>query len=270
MIIETERLILRPISMDDTPEIAQVVFSDPKVVRMLAHNTSDPKAALIEAKRWTETLGIDGDGGIWGEGGMGLFAVVPKDANGILAGVAGFFMERNSSGWWSGEYFYALGSAWHGKGLMGEVADTLGQRLKEMPDLGVIYAVYWDLINEASGRLLNKTGLVQRGRKLATEEYDAAICRTMFEYDLWTVGAADAGKDRNDALFCACRRAGTFVAEKVIGREAAIHALSGRYGSENLPSDAAKVFDKAQALQGIPYFEMRSDNAVGQLEIRHW
>jgi RimJ/RimL family protein N-acetyltransferase len=270
MIIETQRLVLRPVSADDTQEIAQVVFSDPNVVRMLAHNTSDPKAVQLAAKRWTKIMGIDGDGGIWDDGGLGLFAVVPKEANGRLAGVAGFFMERNSSNMWVGEYFYALGSAWHGKGLMGEVADSLGEKLRGLPDLGVIYAIYWDLINEASGRLLTRTGLVQRGRKLVTVEYDAAHCRTMFEYDLWTVGAAKPGRERNNALLCACRRAGTFVAENVIEREDAIRALSERYGSETLPSDAVDIFDKALALQGIPYFELRGDNGVGQVEMRRW
>ena len=78
MLIETERLILRPVSLSDTQDIAQVVFSDPNVVGMLAHNTKDPADAYTEARRWTSVMGIDGDGSIWKDGGLGLFAVIAK------------------------------------------------------------------------------------------------------------------------------------------------------------------------------------------------
>jgi RimJ/RimL family protein N-acetyltransferase len=183
MIIETNRLILRPLNNNDAQDIAQVIFSDPNVVGMLAHDIRTPESALAEAERWTSVMGIDGGGSIWSEGGMGLFAVVPKSEQ-ALAGVTVFYMERTEHQRWNGEYFHALGTQWHGRWLMSEAADAVGERLRCLEDLGVIYAGCWDMINEASGRILRRTGLKPEGRKSVVEEHDADRCRMIFEYDL--------------------------------------------------------------------------------------
>ncbi|MEK6216803.1 MAG: GNAT family N-acetyltransferase [Boseongicola sp.] len=263
MLIETDRLCLRPVAADDTSKIAQVVFADPNVVGMLAHNTKDPDTAYAEAERWTKIMGIDGDGGIWDEGGMGLFAVVPKGADDSLAGVAGFYMERNEHGRWNGEYFYALGTAWHSLGLMSEAADAFGKKLGSMDDLGVIYALYWDMINQASGRVIQRTGLSPKGRKPITEEYDAGKCRNMFEYDLWRLSEAEPGKDRDKVLVQVSRRSGGFVGEGVLEKEEALQALAIHYGSKTLTSSATSMFEMALSQPGMAYFEIRGDGERG-------
>lgn len=263
MQIETERLRLRPVTLADTGDIARIIFSDPAVVGMLAHNTKDPGDALAEAERWTSIMGADGDGGIWDEGGMGLFVVQPKNGDGALAGVAGFYMERNEKALWSGEYFYALGSAWHGQGLMSEAAAALAEKLQAMEDLGIIYAAYWDMINEASGRLLLKTGLKPRGRKPVTEEYSSERCQLMFEYDLWRLGQVVNEDTRAAILVQASRRAGAFVAEDVIQKEDALKQLSKRYGASELTADASSMFARACAHPGMAYLEIRGSGVTG-------
>ena len=263
MEIETARLTLRPVTTADTQAIADVVFSDPDVVGMLAHNTRRREDAVEEAARWTKVMGSDGDDTIWGDGGLGLFAVIPKGAEGKVAGVAGFYMERNAEQRWNGEHFYALGAAWHGRGLMTEVADVFGARLKSMPDLGVIYAGYWDMINEASGRLLLRTGLVPCGRKALTEEYVEERCLRMFDYDLWRLAECSAPEKCDAVAVQVARRAGAFVAENVIERENAIQSIGDAYAVGPLPTDFMQMFDAAVTSPGIAYLEIRGDGEVG-------
>ncbi|WP_109564021.1 GNAT family N-acetyltransferase [Jannaschia seohaensis] len=262
MHLETERLVLRPVTLADSAEIAETIFSDPNVVGMLAHNTKTADDALLEAERWTSIMGIDGSGGIWENGGMGLFAVLPKTAEDRLAGVAGFYMEKNERDLWTGEYFYALGSDWHGRGLMSEAADLFGKKLREMKDLGVIYAGYWDLINEASGRLLMRTGLRPKGRKPVTEEYSPERCLRMFDYDLWRLQEADSPRQKDDILLQAARRAGAFVAEDVLDKDIAIRFLEDSYGS-TLTKDALTMLEKAIAQPGMSYLEIRGPRESG-------
>ena len=254
MIIETDRLILRPVSKQDTQDIAQVVFSDPGVVGMLAHDIRTQDSAIAEAERWTSIMGIDG--GIWDDGGMGLFAIVLKSDQ-ALAGVTGFYMERNEHQRWNGEYFYALGTRWHGRGLMSEAADALGERLRSLDDLGVIYAGYWDMINEASGRLLRRTGLKPEGRKSVIEEYGVDRCRMIFEFDLWRLSKAASGDERGSLLVQVARRAGAFVAEDIITKDEALKSLKDRYGSPSLTRDAVTMLEASIKRPGMAYLEIR-------------
>ena len=224
MIIETDRLILRPVINEDAKDIAQVIFSDPEVVGMLAHDIRTTESAIAEAGRWTSIMGIDGNGNIWSDGGMGLFAIIPKSDQ-SLVGVTGFYMERDEDQRWNGEYFYALGTRWHGRGLMSEAADALGEKLRSLDDLGVIYAGYWDIINEASGRLLRRTGLKPEGRKSVIDEYGADRCRMIFEYDLWRLSNSAAGDMRDAILPKVARRARAFVVEDIITKDEALKLM---------------------------------------------
>lgn len=262
LIIETQRLILRPVTTNDAPEIAKVIFSDPDVVGMLAHNTRDPKDALGAAETWTKVMGVDGNGGIWDDGGLGLFAVAPRFAKDQFAGVAGFYMERNENDRWNGEYFYALGTKWHGQGLMTEAAGAFSEKLKSLPDLGVIYAAYWDMINEASGRLLIKTGLKPKGRVKVTEEYDHKRCQRMFEYDLWRLAETSPGTHQETVAIQVARRAGAFVAEAVVDRNEALAKIGQSLPSGRLSSPALDMFDRAISWPGMAYLEIRGEGEI--------
>lgn len=258
MIIETNRLLLRPVCKQDTQAIARVIFLDPNVVGMLAHDIRTSESAVTEAERWTSIMGIDGDGGIWSDGGMGLFAIIHKPSQ-TLGGVTGFYMERNERHRWNGEYFYALGTEWHGQGLMSEAADAVGEKLRSLEDLGVIYAGYWDMINEASGRILRRSGLKPMGRKPVTEEYDADRCRKMFDYDLWRLSNATLGEERDAVLCQSARRAGAFVAEDIITKNKALRMLIDSYGSQPLTSEAVTMLEEAIARPGMAYLEIRGE-----------
>ena len=193
---------------------------------------------------------------------MGLFALIPKDGGGALAGVCGFYMERNERQRWRGEYFYALGSQWHGNGLMSEATDAVKEELRLLPDLEAIYGVYWDMINEASGKILVRTGLRPAGRKPITEEYSPEKCRRMFDYDLWRMGEAQAGPTRGRVLLQAARRAGGFVAEDVMTKPEALGRLADAYGAR-LTGEAAEIFEKARTNPGMAYLEFRRDRDMG-------
>ena len=260
MEIETERLLLRPVDRADVDAIAHVIFGDPKVVGILAHNTKDPADARDVAERWVRLMGRGSD--MWSDGGMGLFALVPNDGDGALAGVSGFFMERDENERWTGEYFYALGSAWHGRGLMSDVADVLGARLRKLPSLGVIYAGYWDMINEGSGKILLRTGLKPAGRKPITAEYSPERCVRMFEYDVWRTANAHRGTERNLVLLQAARRAGGFVAEDVVAKDDAMGRLANAFGGD-LTTEALAMFDKARRMPGMAYLEIRGKGETG-------
>lgn len=200
-------------------------------------------------------MGIDG--GIWDEGGMGLFAVTPKVEKDKLAGVAGFYMERNAEDLWDGEYFYALGSKWHGKRFMSEVAGVFRQMLTDFPELGTIYACYWDMINEVSGRILQKTGFTAKGRRLLLDEYDEERCVRMFEYDLWRLQNAKSQEMRENVVVHTARRAGAFVAENVLESENALAQLVKFYGSPELPKSAVDIFNEAKSMPGMANLEFR-------------
>lgn len=260
MEIETKRLLLRPVDAADVDEIARVVFGDPDVVGMLAHNTKDPADAHDAAEKWVRVMGRKSE--MWSSGGMGLFALIPKDGSGALAGVCGFYMERNERQRWRGEYFYALGSPWHGNGLMSEATDAVKEELRLLPDLEAIYGVYWDMINEASGKILVRTGLRPAGRKPITEEYSPEKCRRMFDYDLWRMGEAQAGPTRGRVLLQAARRAGGFVAEDVMTKPEALGRLADAYGAR-LTGEAAEIFEKARTNPGMAYLELRRDRDIG-------
>lgn len=260
MEIETERLLLRPVDSNDVDEIARVVFGDPAVVGMLAHNTKDPADARTEAERWVGGMGRESK--MWLEGGIGLFAVIPKLGGGALAGVCGFYMKQNESHRWKGEYFYALGSSWHGKGLMSEATDAVREKLRLLPNLEVIYGVYWDMINEASGRILVRAGLRPTGRTLITKEYSPEKCRRMFDYDLWRLGNAQVGPTRKTTLVQAARRAGGFVAEDVVTEADALARLADAYGAR-LTGEATKMFDTARTTPGMAYLELKGGGESG-------
>jgi RimJ/RimL family protein N-acetyltransferase len=258
-IIETPQLVLRPVVAEDSSVIADVIFSDPNVAGMLAHDIRNSEDALKAAKKWTSTMGIDSNKGIWNDGGLGLFAVLPRETGGELAGVAGFYMDKNKNGLWNGEYFFALGTPWHGKGLMSEIADRFGEILKTMPDLGVIYAWYWDMINEASGRVLRRTGFSPKGRKLVSDEYDIQRCHTLFNYDLWRLSQVTKGAHRKKVAVEVARRAGAFVAEDAITRDEALTKMTMHAPSGQMSPEALAMFDHAIASPGMAHLEIQGE-----------
>ncbi|WP_204114698.1 GNAT family N-acetyltransferase [Shimia biformata] len=265
MILTTKTLRLRPLRRADTDDIAKVIFSDPEVVATLAHDTRRPGDALKEAAKWTDLMAEDGDRDIWQQGGLGLFAISPLHAPDRIMGAAGFYLDRAPEGVWAGEFFYALGSAFHGQGVMTEAADALTHAFWSLPDAGGVYAVYWDHVNEASGKILRRCGMTETGRRSLRDEYRPDRCRAMFEYDLWRLGQAD-DMSKPEAVGIAARRAGAAVAEGILEQEETLAELSKAYGAP-LPLVATALFRMALDEPGMAYLERRNP-AYPDLELK--
>ena len=261
MQIETDRFLLRPLMTSDTGTLARIVFSDPLVAGNLAHDVRSDTDAAIEAARWTRVMGQDGHGDIWDDGGVGLFAIAAKSDPKTVIGTAGFYMERDVARNWSGEYFYALGRDWHFKGVMSELAPQFRSLLETLPDLALIYGVYWDSTNAASGRILKKSGLTPAGRVPVAHEYPPEKCRRIFAYDVWRVGNARGGVDLPTILHQSCRRAGAFVAEDMLSEAEAVSSLETALASA-LPDKTRAIYQFALDNPGMAYVEYRRPDAV--------
>lgn len=260
MRIETDRFLLRPLLTSDTGTLARIVFSDPLVTGNLAHDVRNEADALKEAARWTREMGHDGDGSIWDDGGVGLFAITAKGEPETVIGTAGFYMERDGARNWSGEYFYALGRNWHFKGVMSELAPQFRILMETLPDIALIYGVYWDSTNKASGRILEKSGLAPAGRVPVAHEYSVEKCRRIFVYDVWRVGNAQGSANLPTILLQSCRRAGAFVAEGMLAEAEAMPALEAALASP-LSEDARTIYQFALDNPGMAYVEYRRPGA---------
>jgi hypothetical protein len=108
-------------------------------------------------------------------------------------GVTGVYLEKENDKW-SGELFYALGSAFHGKGIMSEACDSVVSYFKSLPAADSLYAVYWQLLNPASGRVLNKLGFERDGTHLLLQEYDEDTAIGIRNFELWRLTNSPASK----------------------------------------------------------------------------
>ena len=256
MELRSERFRLRPLALADTETIARIIFADPVVTGFLAHDVRTDGDALREAARWTQIMGIDGDGGIWDDGGIGLFAISPQETPTETIGVAGYYMARDDDGAWSGEYFYALGRDWHFKGIMSELSPVFRHTLHKLPDVNLIYGVYWDGVNAASGRILEKSGLAPAGRVAVLDEYPTEKCRAIFDYDMWRTVQAQNTPDFEIILSQSCRRAGAFVVEGIVSNPEARSALTDSAGGR-LPDAAQALLDFGITNPGMAHVEYR-------------
>jgi len=185
--LKTDRLYLRPIVKDDARDLEQIIFEDPQVVKGLAHDGSDPEVRRAFSESWS-TFGPDGNFEFWQECKIGLYVIT--DPSGHLApknqfmGISGVFLEREHSKW-NGEFFYALGSAFHGKGIMSEACHSVINCFKSVADAGSLYAVYWKLLNPASGKILSKLGFRTDGTQSLLNEYEVGKIIGIRNFELW-------------------------------------------------------------------------------------
>jgi len=196
MELTTDRLLLKPIRHADAGAIERVIFEDPEVVKGLAHDGSDPAVRRSHARNWSG-FGPDGDIARWQACETGLYAITDRSGEiapaGRFLGVTGFYLEPQD-GRWGGELFYALGSAFHGRGVMSEACAAVMARFRALPAPGPLYAVYWRLLNPASARILQRLGFEADGSQSVVDEYGAETAAGIRRFELWRLEQAPASR----------------------------------------------------------------------------
>lgn len=192
--LETERLLLRPVRHSDAVDIETFIFSEPSIVKALAHDGSRASKRRYHAQQWSG-FGPDGDHDFWDACDMGLYVI--HDRSGSIAGkhdflgVCGVFLEREDNRW-CGELFYALAIPYQGRGIMSEAAAAVLRRFDQLPEAGYLYAVYWQLLNPASGRVLEKLGFEHAGSRNLLDEYSGDIYQGIRDFELWRLSKIPA------------------------------------------------------------------------------
>ena len=258
MIIKTPRLTLKPLEPADTAQLAEMIFNDHEVVATMYQDIRRKGASVKWAELWINKAGTPAKH-IWEDGGLGLFGIFPNAMPDTLIGAAGFAMERGHDQKWKGQFLFCLNSAFHDRGLMNEVTDALRPRLYVLNDLGVIYGVYWDGISPGGMRALRNVGLSPTGRKPVLEEFTHDTCVGLFGYDLWNLENSPE-KDKVLNAIRAASRAGTFAAEGIMSKKAALSLLV-----ERAPQVRAElllqVMNAAYENPGLAYMEIRGSQA---------
>jgi len=238
MELTTDRLLLRPIRHTDADDVERVIFEDPEVVKGLAHDGSDPQVRRRHSRSWSG-FGPDGDIGRWQACATGLYVITDRSGEiaprGQFLGVTGFYLEKEH-GRWDGELFYALGSAFHGHGIMSEACAAAMARFQSLPDAGALYAVYWRLLNPASGRILARLGFAEDGSQSLLEEYDADIAAGIRDFEIWRLKNAATDQQRRIAVEAATKL-GHIEAEGVSTPAENLAALLGALGEAPLENE---------------------------------
>ncbi len=148
--LETERLVLRPVTFDDVPAI-HAYCTDPDVAR---YTTWHAHQSLIETQAYVgavqDQYGRD-EPSPWG---------VERRAEGVLIGTCGFVARTPEHH--RAELGYALARPYWGQGYMTEAVRAVVAFAFDHLDLNRIEAVC-DAENLASARVLEKSGLVFEG-----------------------------------------------------------------------------------------------------------
>lgn len=170
--IETERLLLRPFTLDDVDAYHAAIRSDPNVMRYLPGGKPQPREKTEQVIRQFIAM--------WETSGFGGFAVVHK-ADDTLIGQAGL---SELSGTDKIELFYAFAKPYWGQGLALEAARAVLRFGFEQCSLEEIVAVFVPE-NAGSERVMIKAGMISQGVIAAydTELPCYSVTRADFNYD---------------------------------------------------------------------------------------
>lgn len=149
-ILETERLILRPLKMDDAQNAFDRWTSDDRVAKYMIWTTHQ---SIDETKEWlkfaTETVTCDTKYD-WG--------IVEKES-GYLFGSCGIYFKENISLY---EIGYGIMFDYWNKGYTTEAAAAIIKFAKDKLNVKQIYAQH-HVDNPASGKVMMKNGFVPTG-----------------------------------------------------------------------------------------------------------
>lgn len=254
----TDRLLLKPIRHENAKDVERVIFDDPEVVKGLAHDGSDPNVRRTHSTEWS-SFGPDGNKDFWEECKIGLYVIT--DRSGILAplsefmGVTGVYLEKKNEKW-AGELFYALGSSYHGKGVMSEACSSVVSHFKSIAAADSLYALYWQLLNPASGSILNKLGFEKDGTQSIIEEYDEETVTGIRNFELWRLSNSRSDNIRRIAEEVAIKL-GHFEIEGISSKSENLRDIFDAISDKNLVKELGGLVEGALEIgRNTPGFAM--------------
>jgi RimJ/RimL family protein N-acetyltransferase len=191
--LATDRFELTPISGSASSEINRLIFSDPEVVKGLAHNTSTPHRATEETKRWCDRGPHSSPLG-WSKFGLGFYTV--RDQSGVFGqagavlGAAGLKLDFDDGPRVSGELIYAFGTAFHGAGIATEVASAICDEFFARVEGGQLTAHYWHVLNAASANVLRKAKFREDGYRSPAQVVGRDRATEIRNFELWRLQQA--------------------------------------------------------------------------------
>lgn len=153
MILETKRLIMRPITIEDADHMYKNWASDPDVLRYMPYNICETLEATRQCLQgWLEfTQNMTGAWQIW---------VIQLKATGDIIGTIDFAEVDTDAR--AAEVGYQIGKAWWGNGYCAEALIELANYAFDTAQLNRLWGGY-DPRNPASGRVMEKAGFRYEG-----------------------------------------------------------------------------------------------------------
>jgi RimJ/RimL family protein N-acetyltransferase len=148
--LQTDRLILRPFTLDDAPAVRRLA-GDPAIADTTLNIPHPYEAGMAEA--WIETHPQQ-----YEKGEGATFAIVRR-ADGVLVGAIGIHPRAKHD---RAEIGYWIGKPYWGQGIATEAARAVVDYGFETLGLNRIYAYHFGR-NPASGRVMQKLGMKYEG-----------------------------------------------------------------------------------------------------------
>lgn len=171
-VLETPRLLLKPVELADAPQI-QALFPQWEIVRHLRNVNPwpyPPDGALYYLREMALPAITRGEAWHW----TLRLKTGPEQMIGFISLIKG---ENENRGFW-------IGLPWQGRGLMSEACDAVTEYWFEVLKFPVL-RVPKAIVNAASRRISEKQGM----RVIATEERDYVSGRLMSE--IWEITAEE-------------------------------------------------------------------------------
>lgn len=207
-VLITKRLMLRPLSLEDAPDFADL-GSDPEVVKTLVHDWSTSEKRIEVAKCWI------GGGQSWDEQGYGVWGCFDVQGlfgeKGRLIGICAAAEELPEVGC-GPEIYYAFCREVWGRGVGTETVRAVVDYLFRGAGAEAVEALIFAELNAASVKLVEKLGMRLVGRYPIVDYLGEAETRRTICYELWRVENSSLDIAR-DNLAAAAFKIGQFVAE---------------------------------------------------------
>ena len=162
--METERLILRPFTLEDAPAMYQNWASDPEVTKFMTWPTHES----LEVSRQVLLDWVSH----YPEGNYYQWAIVPKEFGEPIGSISAVrFHERIGKA----EVGYCIGKVWWHRGIMTEALEAVIRFLLEEVGFNRVEACH-DPQNPNSGKVMAKCGMRYEGTQRQASVNNCGIC----------------------------------------------------------------------------------------------